>query len=269
MERSFWGGVALFLGLFVVTVALWSTAEYRETAAVSSDATDRYPDLHVQPPASFVEPEQKTVYLTFDDGPTANTEALLDLLARDNIKATFFVCSPEEEDGEFQQVLLRRMRDEGHTIGLHSFTHQEKEIYTSLDHYLTDLAKIDAFVYKATGLHCNIIRFVGGSATIHAKPALMGDLAREVTERGYVYYDWTVVSGDDGPTTLPAAELKQRILRQIEGRQIEIILCHDGSLSTSTPGAVADVIDDLREQGYAFDRLTHETPPVQLFKAES
>lgn len=231
-------------------------------SAEARNVSGLHPALRVTPVDGFVEPEEKTVYLTFDDGPSRNTEALLDLLLEEDIKATFFV-SAQAEDVEFSRRMLRRMRDEGHAIGLHTYTHRYRDTYASLAAYLDDLARIDAFIYEATGIHADILRFPGGSGTRNASRALMRSIADEVTERGYVFYDWTVASGDDKSYACPACDIAANILEGVDDRKVEIILCHDNSTPATTPDAIAAVIPALRDRGYTFAALTQEVPPVQ------
>jgi len=259
----------IFLSLILITGAMLSVAllslgkEVLSANSQNSGVEKLYPELYVTPPQEYEEPLEKTVYFTFDDGPSKNTEVLLDLLQKEGVKATFFVCA-QGEDTEYMQMLLRRMRDEGHSIGLHTCSHRYQDVYVSLEGYLDDLASIDAFVYEATGLHPNILRFPGGSRTANADPALMRQIAQEVTRRGYVFFDWTVPSKDDGATPAPVESITARIVNGVKERQVEIILCHDNPTPTTTPAAVEAAIAALREQGYRFDRLTHKTPPVQL-----
>lgn len=232
-------------------------------SAPQTEPAERFPTLYATPPEAFHTPQQKTVYFTFDDGPSKTTEVLLNMLAAENVKATFFVTA-QEEDREYAQMLLRRMRDEGHTIGLHSYSHNFTKIYSSLESYLEDLQKLDDYIFEATGVRSDILRFPGGSASANCDKALMRRIAGEVSRRGYVFYDWTVPSGDHTGSAKPVSELAGTILKKIGDGPVEIVLCHDSAAPKTTPDAVQSVIATLRKQGWTFDRLTNETPPVQL-----
>ena len=79
--------------------------------------------------------EEGTVYLTFDDGPSDNTDAILDILAEKDVKATFFVVT---QGGGTAVDRLKRIAAEGHTLGMHSFTHKYQQIYSSVEAFLED-----------------------------------------------------------------------------------------------------------------------------------
>ena len=253
----------LFTGALLSVSLLGLAGNIAAAVNTCPEPEEPYPALYGAADGVFAEPADKTVYFTFDDGPSPNTEVLLDMLAEEGVKATFFVCA-QAEDREYSARLLRRMRDEGHTIALHTYTHQYKEVYCSLESYLTDLSKVNDFVFQCTGIYADIVRFPGGSCTSGADPALMRSLADELTRRGYIFYDWTAPSGDDGAKAAPSERIAENILAGINGRQVEIVLCHDNATPTTTPEAVRSVIHRLREEGYAFDRLTTQVPPVQL-----
>ncbi|MBO4461285.1 MAG: polysaccharide deacetylase family protein, partial [Lachnospiraceae bacterium] len=118
-------------------------------------------DPEPEDPNDNVDPNAKKVYLTFDDGPSHNTELILDILKEYNVKATFFVIGRNDE---YSKSLYKRIVDEGHTIALHSYTHRYSSIYASLDAYKEDLQKISDLVYDATGVRSKFIRFPGGSS---------------------------------------------------------------------------------------------------------
>ena len=73
---------------------------------------------------------QKKVYLTFDDGPSDHTAEILDILKKNKVKATFFVVGKETEHAKkmYQRIIL-----EGHTLAMHSYSHNYDQIYASVD----------------------------------------------------------------------------------------------------------------------------------------
>lgn len=235
--------------------------------SVPADTAEPYPDLYVSTDRHFVMPEEPTIYLTFDDGPSKNTEKILDILKKEGVKATFFV-SCQYRDKEYSASLLRRMVDEGHTIGLHTSCHQYEKIYKSVEGYLSDLNEVNEFVVVATGIHPALIRFPGGSGGSRGNPALMRKIVKEINRRGYIYHDWTIVSGDDGHVAAPVDKITRRILNGTGSRHMEVVLCHDHSTPTTTPEAIAKAISVFREEGYLFDCLNESTPPVQFLKLD-
>lgn len=230
---------------------------------VSANGDEPYPNLYVTPVAEFQPPREKTVYLTFDDGPSPNTEKILNVLRQKGAKATFFVTA-QNVDQAYTPVMLQRIVDEGHTLGLHSYSHEFHKIYSSPDAYLKDLAKLNDYLYETVGVRPRILRFPGGSATVNASPDTMKSLIRELTRRGYQYYDWDVVSGDDTATVFEAGYLAERMVNGVQGLDQAVILLHDSPVPVTTAQAVAITIDSLSGQGYAFEALTEQVAPVHI-----
>lgn len=215
--------------------------------------TNLYPNLYCNVPAQITLKEQKTVYFTFDDGPSHNTEKILDILKEENIKATFFVCAQECDDAD-SPALLRRILAEGHEIGLHSYTHDFKKIYSSLDCYLDDLNAINDYIIEATGYRASIVRFPGGSGTSNASRALIKKISSEITRRGYCFYDWDIDSGD-AISRSSSETLAAKITGGTKNRDRVIVLMHDNPAQKTTPDALKLAIPELRKQGYTFDKL--------------
>ena len=144
--------------------------------------------------------DEKVVYLTLDDGPSKNTQAVLDILDKYNAKATFFVTGamPEYKD------MIKKAYDKGHTIGMHTYSHDYAKVYASVDAYFQDLDQIGQLVKEEIGYVPCFIRFPGGSSnTISASytKGIMTTLTQEVQARGYQYYDWNGSSGDGAVRT--------------------------------------------------------------------
>ena len=128
--------------------------------------------------------EEKIVYLTFDDGPSANTQKILEILDRYNAKATFFVTGTNQN----YNYLIKEAYDKGHTIGLHTYSHDYKTVYSSVDAYFDDLTKVGNMVKDLIGFTPKYIRFPGGSSnTVSRKytPGILTTLSKEVINRGY------------------------------------------------------------------------------------
>ena len=230
-------------------------------------AAEPYPDLYSSANFEYMPVTEKTVYLTFDDGPSANTEEILEVLREEDVKATFFVCAQQDTERDVPAI-LQKIVEEGHQLGLHTYTH-DYSIYRSMDAYLEDLNKINSYIEEHTGQRPQILRFPGGSCTGNCPVDVMQNIVDEVTRRGYVYYDWNVVSGDDSTYVQDADFLAECVMRQIQDLDCPIILFHDGPTPTTTAQAVRQLIPQLRERGYTFDKLTPQVRPVQLRKPTS
>lgn len=142
----------------------------------------------------------KTVYLTFDDGPSPYTSQILDILDKYGVKATFFVVN-----GKYNSV-MKDIVNRGHQIGLHTYTHDYSKVYASDEAYFNDLQSVSDVVKNQTGKETKIIRFPGGSSNTISKKyskGIMTRLTKSVVEKGYTYFDWNCSNGDaDGANTV-------------------------------------------------------------------
>lgn len=232
-------------------------------SAVFAVKAEPYPNLRVDPVGEFIRPAQKTIYFTFDDGPSKNTRAILDVLKKQGVKATFFVTAQNAGRPDTEELLCRIVA-EGHSLGLHSYSHTFHEIYRSVDSYLADIDKLNDYLYQTVGTRPKILRFPGGSATANASPSVMKRIIKEITDRGYQYYDWNVVSGDDTPTVYDPGYLADRVVNGAKDLDVAVILFHDSPAPVTTAQAVDLAIDRLRELGFGFDCLTEAVEPVHL-----
>ncbi|HWT26824.1 MAG TPA: polysaccharide deacetylase family protein, partial [Mobilitalea sp.] len=160
------------------------------------DYTKLFPDLYTV----FQEPEKmekgkKVAFLTFDDGPSENTFKILDILSEYDVKATFFIVGHSISITDEADECLRRMINEGHTIGLHSNSHQCNKIYRSLDNFLSDYNALYQQIYDITGVRVNIYRMPLGSLNGYSK-RFKDPLIEEMSRRGFTCYDWNVSAND-------------------------------------------------------------------------
>lgn len=207
--------------------------------------------------------DTKRAYLTFDDGPSANTEKILDFLKANNIKATFFVIGAEGYDD-----LYKRIVDEGHTLAIHSNTHAYDEIYTSVDAFMKDIGVLSTKLEKLTGVKPNILRFPGGSnntiSNRYNSTGIMDKIIDKVTKEGYHYYDWNVDSLDASAKLQDKDVIVKSVLDGAKDMKNAIILMHDASIKTTTVDALPEIVEGLRKEGYVFEKITEETPVIQF-----
>ncbi len=198
------------------------------------------------------------IYLTFDDGPSAATTAtILDILKEEGVKATFFVTNSGPDE------LIKREDEEGHTVALHTATHDYAKVYASVDAYFNDLQSVHDRVYRITGKDARIIRFPGGSSNTVSRKycnGIMSVLTEEVLSRGYRYYDWNISSGDAGGTTL-ASGVYQNVVNNLSKDRPNMILMHD--IKTHTRDAIRDIIRYGKQNGYTFEPITMDTAMVR------
>ena len=218
--------------------------------------------VYVYKKAEINENGSKNVYLTFDDGPSAYTSKLLDVLKKYNVKATFFVTSQNTTKG--YDDMIKRAYDEGHTIGIHSYTHSYSYIYTSVDNYFEDLTNMQNKIYNLTGYKSMIVRFPGGSSNTISKnydggSHIMSNLAKMLTAKGYRYFDWNVLSGDAGETT-DTKKIIKNVTSSLKSTS-SVVLQHD--TKDFSINAVEEIIKYGLENGYNFLPLTMDSPRVE------
>lgn len=219
---------------------------------------NEYPDLYVEQNSSGFEKERsKTVYLTFDDGPSARTSEILDILKENEIHATFFVVYKDDEASE---KLYQRIVAEGHTLAAHSTAHDYKAIYQSVETYLKDFAETAQQIERATGQKPTIFRFPGGSINSYNRDNYEPIIA-EMLRRGYIYYDWNVSSGDAAPNAT-SKSIYNAVVNGVSGRDRAIVLMHDSATKVSTAAALPEIIEKLQDDGYKFDRLDNTVKPI-------
>lgn len=232
-------------------------AEMEQTEQKENVPIDDRSNFAVQPqvPVGTTEPtEEKIVYLTFDDGPSKNTQPVLDILDKYNAKAAFFVTHGKPE----YMGLVKTAYEKGHTIGLHTYTHDYQQVYASVDAYFQDLNAIGQAVQEQIGYVPCFIRFPGGASnTVSANysSGIMSVLAQEVQSRGYQYYDWNVSSGDGANRTTPEI----RTMATGGTQNNIVLLCHDSDNKATTVEALPDIIEFYKNAGYEFRAIDRES----------
>ena len=196
------------------------------------------------------------IYLTFDDGPSAYTPKLLDILAKYNVKATFFVT------GAGNRSLIAREANEGHTVAIHTLSHNYSQIYSSDEAYFADLNAMNEIIKEQTGSYTNLLRFPGGSSNTVSKKynaGIMTRLSSALEAQGYKYFDWNVASGDTGGAKT-ADKVYLNVINGVRGKQHSVVLQHD--IKSYSVDAVERIIVWGLNNGYTFAPLTNESPTV-------
>lgn len=216
-----------------------------------------YTDMYVKQPESYVR-ELGTVYLTFDDGPSDYTENILQYLRDNDVKATFFVV-PTRTNSCYKK--LKAIAAEGHSIGVHSATHEYKKIYASVEAFLDDFYEAWDIIRDATGVSTEIFRFPGGSNN-DFNVDTRDDIIKEMTRRGFRFYDWNVDSKDVTGATW--TQMYNSIPRDVKNVPRSIVLMHDSVNRYNTVLVLDDVIKVLKKEGYKFDKINSNTQPIQF-----
>jgi peptidoglycan/xylan/chitin deacetylase (PgdA/CDA1 family) len=200
--------------------------------------------------------EPNMIYLTFDDGPSDLTNDILDILKKHNVKATFFVVGSGDDN------VIKRAYDEGHAIGVHTYTHQYHNIYSSEESFIQDFDRVKNRIYNITGEETYISRFPGGSSNTVSRfnPGIMTRLAKEVHNRGFEYFDWNINSQDASGKNLSSAIIAQNVIKGLRKDRSNVVLMHDTKFRTV--GALEKIILYGKEKGYVFASLTYDSYPA-------
>lgn len=219
--------------------------------------TQLYPELYAQPWEGEPVTADKLVCLTFDDGPSSNTDRILAILEEYGVKATFFVVG---KTGEADQQRMRDIVAAGHTLAVHSWSHSYTQIYASVEAYLEDFNKLYEWIYEVTGVYPQIFRFPGGSINAYNRGTYQ-EIIGEMTRRGFLYYDWNASAQDATVTPLESSVIAENCLLGL-GRERVIVLAHDSAARSTTVDALPAVIEGYRDAGYTFAALSPGVKPI-------
>ncbi|MCH5263009.1 MAG: polysaccharide deacetylase [Lachnospiraceae bacterium] len=219
------------------------TVDDAEASVYTVSGVDEYKRIGIDDGSSSEEDAGiRKVYLTFDDGPSGNTNRILDILADYDVKATFFVVGKEEEE---YQALYKRIVEEGHTLAMHSYSHKYSEIYQSVESYSADLSKLQEFLYDTTGVWCRYCRFPGGSSNTVSRVD-MHELIAYLDDQDMTYFDWNISSGDATNSYLSASDIIRNCTVNLKDYDEAIILMHDASNKNSTVEALPKLIETIQ-----------------------
>lgn len=194
------------------------------------------------------ERSQKIIYLTFDDGPSDRvTPKVLDVLKEEDVKATFFIIGVNAQNRKY---LLEREVEEGHTLGVHSYSHKYGEIYSSPESLIKDIDKCNKIIEEITGKPSTIYRFPGGSY------GLPSSLINAVTAHGLRYYDWNASTRDAEIYGATPEQLYTAATAVPAASDRVVLLAHDSTTKSATAQALKDIIRYYKSKGYAFATLT-------------
>lgn len=198
-------------------------------------------------------------YLTFDDGPSKNvTPMILDTLKKYNIKATFFVIGSMAEQSP---ELIKREHEEGHTIGNHTYSHNNSIVYSTPEVCVSDFNKNEAVLKGILGDYSyKGVRFPGGAFDNDTKRL---PFRQAVMNAGYHYYNWNC-SDQDSDGAVPSGGYSPSVLLNwvkststYKGKPVPklTVLMHDAPAKTTTAEALPSIIEYLKSEGYVFKTL--------------
>ncbi|MBQ0042220.1 MAG: polysaccharide deacetylase, partial [Lachnospiraceae bacterium] len=216
-------------------------ADYYDNVVENEELSDIGLDQQIDENSDAVSDGIRRVYLTFDDGPSSNTEAILKILDEYDIKATFFVCGRTDDHSiEMYKEIIKR----GHTLGMHSYSHVYDDMYASVDAFKDDLDRIYGLLYGVTGVKPFVYRFPGGSSN-RVSRINIHDCIDVLNDRGITYYDWNSQTGDASKVQLSTQTLISNALTNVDRMHNMVILMHDAKARTNTVEALPLLIEKL------------------------
>ncbi len=243
-------------------VDIYTSGTYRVTYTVTDNSGKTTTEIQTVTVSDYdyaaekAADKSKVIYLTFDDGPGPYTQQLLDILDKYNVKATFFVTNQFSD----YQDLIKDEYAAGHTIAVHSYSHDYEEIYSSTEAYWKDFNKMQDIIEQQTGHRSDIFRFPGGSSNMVSaeySKGIMTKLTDEANKKGYMYVDWNVLSGDAGETQDSKQIVKNIVSAVTENGGPAVVLCHD--IHSFTVNAMEETIKQCQEKGYTFLAMTDKS----------
>lgn len=206
------------------------------------------------------EESKKVIYLTFDDGPAKKvTTDVLDILEEYKVKATFFVVGEQFKGNE---DILKRIHSDGHSLGLHSYTHNFSKLYkgnvVNKEFFINEMLQCQNELKEITGINARILRFPGGS---HKR--LSKDLLSELREHNLKVYDWTHSSEDGVNLKASPDTLFKKSLKKIPSCKESpgvILLMHCNASNKNSVKALPSIIEHYKNEGYEFKIITEDTP---------
>jgi peptidoglycan/xylan/chitin deacetylase (PgdA/CDA1 family) len=204
------------------------------------------------------------VYLTFDSTPGANTDAIMDILDSYQVKATFFVAGDVPE--EYYDT-VRRIVNDGHSLGMHSFSNQYSTIYASTEAFADDLQQISDYLFEMTGVRSDLYRFPGGSGN-EISNVDMAEFVHILNLNDISFFDWNVSSGD-AASDYSSEDVVNNVLEGISQYKTSVVLLHDAPDKSETVAALSTLIESLQEEDAQILPIDENTTRIQYIKADS
>ena len=204
------------------------------------------------------------VYLTFDGGPDSNTDKILDVLQKYEVKAAFFVTG--DTSAKMKPVYKRIVQD-GHTLGMHSFSNRYQDVYVSGEAFTEDFDKLSAYLKKVTGEDCRFYRFPGGSCN-ETSNVPMSEFVQILNEKNVIYFDWNVSAGDTG-SSYTVEDVVENVTSGVTHYKTSVVLLHDGKDKSTTVEALGPLIEALQKMKAQILPIDEDTKTIQYINADS
>ena len=256
-------GVGFFLGNFFSNAPVIGCQEQDLTPLPDTGFLSPASNPEEPPVSQPVPLPEKWVCLTFDDGPSKTTPAVLEALNAAGVPATFFVVSTDYNEKYLS--LLTEAAAAGHQIALHSASHEYSDIYRSSDAYWKDISLLKERIAPYIDAEAiRYLRFPGGSTNTVSRryggKGLMKELKAEVEQKGFQWVDWNVCAEDAVGGKPSASTIFRNVVRETGEQTQCIVLMHDSSSTRTTAEALPDIIQWYKDHGFAFCTVEQAVP---------
>ncbi|MBQ2320030.1 MAG: polysaccharide deacetylase [Lachnospiraceae bacterium] len=197
--------------------------------------------------------QKKTAYITFDDGPSCLTKQYLDILEREGVKATFFVIGSQITE-DMENIIKREIED-GHEIGIHTYTHDAGKMYSCKEKCMEEIEKTGYMLEEKFGYKAKVMRFPWGSSNNYVKN-FKSQVVNDLKKQGLEYADWNV-SAEDSVGCPTVDSIMKNIKKDCYKYNEPVILMHDSCVNKKTLESLEKVINELKSNGYGFDVLSN------------
>lgn len=197
--------------------------------------------------------DKKIIYLTFDDGPAGKvTSNVLDILKEESVPATFFLIG---EQIKGQENLVKRIYTEGHSLGLHSMSHNRGCLYSSNENFLKEMISTQELIYSVVGIKPTILRFPFGCNNNSYK--ISQSMVDLLHKNNLKIFDWNTDSCDGAS---PNAAPSKFVENSKSNKKCVILLMHCAYMSKNTVKALPSIIKYYKDEGYEFKVIDETTP---------
>ncbi len=238
--------VFTFSIIFIITIVLLSSLSLATEFHNANTASDNF----MENVSNLIKGKEKIAYLTFDDGPSLVTPKILDILNKENVKASFFVIG---KSVEAHPEIVKRAYDEGHYIANHTYSHNNSILYKSSESFLNEIKKTDIAIGKAIGVDgysSSIFRFPNGFMSPQYK-AKKKEMAKLLSQMNYAYIDWNCLN-NDSIKKYTSSQLLNNLKKSSKNKNTLVILMHDTKDVSNSSLALEDSIEYLKSEGYSF-----------------
>lgn len=253
-KRSVWLCISAILLIIVLIFAVHLI--FRDNVAIAIELSDNAitSDEFKNKIENLVSGNEKIAYLTFDDGPNkVITPQVLDILKKEDVKATFFVIGKHVE--EYPEVVERAYK-EGHYIANHGYSHNNNALYKSEQSFINEIKKTDEVIGKAIGKEnykSYVFRFPNGYIAPQYKQKKK-KAVELLTRMNYAYIDWNCLN-NDSMKKYTSAQLLENLKKSSKNKNTLVVLMHDTKDVSNSSAALEESIKYLKSQGYKFENF--------------